>query len=185
MLFIAAAMEPLVCCNLKWVRADFVRVMATILIICTANICRSPVAAALLADRLTQRGLNDWQVLSAGTWSMGSREASRYSIEVMKRAGIDITDHRSRMVEEAQIEDADLVLTMEDGHSEVLRAEFPRQAHKIFMISEMINQTYNIPDPYGGPLVEYERMYVNLSKVIDQGLNRIIYHAQMNATGRQ
>jgi protein-tyrosine-phosphatase len=156
--------------------------MAHILIVCTANICRSPVATALLEDRLRQKGLKDWQVSSAGTWAMSPRQASRYSIEVMKRAGFDISHHRSRMVEEAHLADADLVLTMEDGHAEALRAEFPQHAQKIFMISEMVNQTYNIADPYGGPLVDYERMYVNLSKVIDEGLNRIVYHARMNAS---
>lgn len=158
--------------------------MANILIVCTANICRSPVAAALLEDRLQQKGLKDWQVSSAGTWATAPREASRYSAEVMKRAGYDLSRHRSRMIEEAHLAEADLVLTMEDGHAEALRAEFPQHAPKIFMISEMVSQTYNVPDPYGGPLVEYERMYVNLSKVIDEGLNRIVYYARANAGNR-
>jgi protein-tyrosine-phosphatase len=158
--------------------------MANILIVCTANICRSPVAAALLEDRLRQRGLRDWTVRSAGTWAIAPREASRYSIAVTKRVGLDITGHRSRMVEESQLAEADLVLTMEDGHAEALRAEFPLQADKVYMLSEMIGQTYNIPDPYGGPIQEYERMYVNLSEVIDKGLNRIVAQAQLNANGR-
>jgi protein-tyrosine-phosphatase len=102
----------------------------------------------------------------------------------MKRVGIDITGHRSRMVEESDLEQADLVLTMEDGHAEALRAEFPRHAHKVFMITEMIGQNHSIPDPYGGPMAEYERMYATVSKVIDEGLNRIIYYARANANGR-
>jgi protein-tyrosine-phosphatase len=158
--------------------------MANILIVCTANICRSPVAAALLEDRLKERGLKDWTVRSAGTWALAPREASRYSVAVMKRVGLDITAHRSRMVDESHLEQADLVLTMEDGHAEALRAEFPRHAHKVFMITEMVGQTYSIPDPYGGPMADYERMYADLSEVIDKGLNRIIYQAQTNANGR-
>lgn len=158
--------------------------MANILIVCTANICRSPVAAALLDDRLKQKGLKDWTVRSAGTWAVAPRGASRNSVAVMKRVGIDITGHRSRMVEESHLEQADLVLTMEDGHAEALRAEFPRHAHKVFMITEMIGQNHSIPDPYGGPMAEYERMYATVSKVIDEGLNRIIYYARANANGR-
>lgn len=157
--------------------------MANILIICTANICRSPVAAALLRDRLRQRGLTDWTVSSAGTWAMVQRGASRYSIEVMQRNGFDITDHLARMVEERAMRDADLVLTMEVGHAEALRAEFPEQARKVFMLTEMIDHSYNISDPYGGPLDEYERMYVGLSDVIDQGLDRIIDLAKERANG--
>lgn len=157
--------------------------MANILIICTANICRSPVAAALLRDRLRQRGLSDWTVSSAGTWAMVSRGASRYSIEVMQQNGVDITDHRSRMVDERYVRDADLVLTMETGHAEALRAEFHAYAHKVFMLTEMIDHSYDVPDPYGGPFEEYQRMYSNLSEVIDKGLDRIITLARENANG--
>lgn len=158
--------------------------MPRILVVCTANICRSPVAAALLRDRFRQRGLADWKVSSAGTWALMSRGASRYSIEVARRGGLDITDHRSTMVDEAQLRNADLVLTMEVGHAEALRAEFPEQAHKVYMIAEMVGHTYNIPDPYGGPLDEYEQMYSSLSDLIDSGLDRIIDLAKTNANGR-
>ena len=154
--------------------------MAKILIICTANICRSPVAAALLRDRLRQRGLTEWTVRSAGTWAMAAGPASRYSVEVMGRHGFNITDHRATMVEEGHLRDADLALTMEDGHAEALRAEFPAQAHKVFMLTEMIGRNYNIPDPYGGPAYEYQRMYENLVEVIDAGLERIIELTRKN-----
>ena len=159
--------------------------MANILIICTANICRSPVATALLGDRLRRRGLFDWRVESAGTWAMVTRGASRYSIDLMSRYGHDITAHRSRMVTAEHLRQADLVLTMEVGHAEALRSEFPTEAHKVFIITEMIGHTYSIDDPYGGPLVEYERMVTSLTEVIDSGLERIVALAQQNAAGRR
>ncbi len=159
--------------------------MANILIVCTANICRSPVAAALLRDRLRRRGLADWQVESAGTWAIATRGASRYSIDLMSRYGHDITGHRSRMVTEEHLRWADLVLTMEIGHAEALRAEFQQEAHKVYIITEMIGHTYNIADPYGGPLAEYERMAAGLTEVIDGGLERIVTLAQQNAAGRR
>lgn len=158
--------------------------MANILIVCTANICRSPVAAAVLRDRLERRGLTDWQVLSAGTWAMVARGASRNSIVVAQRAGLDITQHRSMMVDERLLNGADLVLAMEIGHAEALRAEFPDQAHKVHLLTEMIGQTYNVADPYGGPLEEYEQMYTGLTEVIDAGLERIIALAKEQANGR-
>lgn len=158
--------------------------MANILIVCTANICRSPVAAALLSDRLRRQGLPDWRVRSAGTWAMEPRGASRYSIEVARREGLDLSRHRSTMIDERHLTDADLVLTMEVGHAEALRAEFPQQAHKVYMLAEMVGHTYNIADPYGGPYEEYERMYEGLTEVIDKGLDRIIELAKENANGR-
>jgi len=158
--------------------------MANILIICTANICRSPVAAALLCDRLRRQGLMDWSVRSAGTWAMEPRGASRYSVEVARRQGLDLSRHRATMVDEPHLAGADLVLTMEVGHAEALRAEFPQQAHKVYMLAEMVGHFYNIPDPYGGSYEEYEWMYEGLTSVIDQGLDRIIELARENANGR-
>ena len=154
--------------------------MAQILIICTANICRSPVATGLLKDRLERRGLGDWTVSSAGTWAIVTRGASRHSVEVMQRNGFDISDHLARMVDAGMVTDADLVLCMEDGHAEALRAEFPEEAHKVFLLSEMIGRQYNISDPYGGPYVEYVHMYAELEELIDNGLDRIVELASTN-----
>jgi protein-tyrosine-phosphatase len=97
--------------------------MAHILIICTANICRSPVAEALIRDRLQKRGLDDWTVSSAGTWAQIRGGAAENSVLVMAQQGLDISDHQSRMVEESHLEQADLVLCMESGHAEALRTE--------------------------------------------------------------
>lgn len=154
--------------------------MAQILVVCTANICRSPVATGLLKDRLERRGLDDWTVSSAGTWAMVPRGASRHSVEIMQRNGFDISDHRARMIDAAMVADADLVLCMEIGHAEALRAEFPEEAHKVYLLSEMVDQQYNIADPYGGPYVEYVHMYAGLEELIDNGLDRIIDLASTN-----
>ena len=97
---------------------------------------------------------------------------------------MDCTGHRARMREEGHRRDADLALTMEDGHAEALRAEFPDQADKVYMLTEMIGRSYNIADPYGGPLVEYERMAAEVARVIDAGLDRIVALAGENANTR-
>ncbi|MEZ4516791.1 MAG: low molecular weight protein arginine phosphatase [Chloroflexota bacterium] len=159
--------------------------MAHILVICTANICRSPVATALLKNRLEERGLTDWTVSSAGTWAIVPRGASRHSIEVMQRNGFDITGHRARMVDEVMVADADLVLCMEEGHAEALRIEFPAQVNKVFLLSEMIGQTFSVTDPYGGPYQEYELMYDGMEDLIDSGLDRIIDLASTNVAAHQ
>lgn len=111
---------------------------------------------------------------------MIARGASRHSVEVMQGNGFDISDHRARMIDAAMIADADLVLCMEVGHAEALRAEFPDVAHKVFLLSEMIDQQYNIADPYGGPYSEYVLMYRGLEEIIDNGLDRIIELASTN-----
>ncbi len=157
--------------------------MTHILIICTANICRSPVAEALVRDRLNKRGLEDWTVSSAGTWAQVTRGAAANSVKVMDEYGLDIHDHESRMVQEQYLSDSDLVLCMEVGHSEALRAEFPDQAYKVHMISEMAGQSYSVSDPFGEPLVSYQRMAAELAGLIDSGMDRIVQLAEENSTG--
>jgi len=158
--------------------------MAHILVICTANICRSPVATALLRDRLSKRNLSDWTVSSAGTWAQLRRGASHNSILVMAQHGLDINNHLSRMVELPHVAEADLVLCMEVGHAEALRAEFPEHAHKVYMLTEMVDRAYSINDPYGGPYDAYQRMATELIEVIDGGMDQIVALAEANAAAQ-
>ncbi len=157
--------------------------MTHILIICTANICRSPVAEALLQDRLSKRGLEDWTVSSAGTWAQVTRGASENSVKVMDEYGLDIHDHQSRMVQEEFLAEADLVLCMEAGHAEALRAEFQDHAHKVYMLTEMTGQSYSVHDPFGEPLVSYQRMAAEMAGLIDGGMDRIVQLAEENRAG--
>lgn len=152
--------------------------MSHILIICTANICRSPLAEGVLRDRLAKKGFKEWVVSSAGTWAMQVRGASTNSVIVMEQAQIDISNHQSRMVDDDMLKAANLVICMESNHAEALRAEFPDQAHKIYMLTEMVGRRYNITDPYGGPLEEYQRMGRDVTELIDEGFDKIVALAQ-------
>lgn len=159
--------------------------MAHILIVCTANICRSPVGEALLRDRLQQRGLEQWTIESAGTWALWTRGASQFSIDVCEKMGLDISGHQSRMINETLLKQADLVLCMEAGHVEALQVEFPSHAGKVYLLSEMAGRPYSIHDPYGESLAVYQQMAVQLSSLIDNGLERIIELAGENERRRQ
>lgn len=155
--------------------------MPHILIVCTANICRSPVGEALLRQKLQEQGLQNWKVSSAGTWAMDGRRAAEFSQQLMAEKGLDITEHRSRNIIADTLVDVDLVLCMEAGHAEALRAEFPALAHKIFMITEMRGRKYSVNDPYGGPLETYQQMVQELDEILTEGLPRIITLAQQES----
>lgn len=148
--------------------------MPHVLFICTANICRSPVAEAVLRQRFQARGLEDWTVSSAGTWAEEGRPVSTYSVLVAAARGLDIANHRARQVTRERLEQADLVLCMTEGHAEALRAEFPTQAAKIHLLTEMTGKHYNISDPYGRSLRDYEQMAAEIVTLIDEGLPRIL-----------
>jgi protein-tyrosine-phosphatase len=80
--------------------------------------------------------------------------------------------------------EADLVLCMETGHAEALRVEFPAQADKIYMLTQMIDRNYSVADPYGGEYAEYERMFELVRDIIDGGLDRIIALARQTEAAR-
>jgi protein-tyrosine-phosphatase len=152
--------------------------MPHILVVCTANICRSPVGEVILRDRLQRRGLPEWSVASAGTWGLDGRGASQHSITVMAEEGFELQGHQARTINQEMLAQADLVLCMESGHVEAIKAEFPRYKEKVFLLSEMIGQRYSLTDPYGGPIEEYKRMAKEITNMIDEGLERIIALAQ-------
>lgn len=85
-----------------------------VLILCTGNICRSPMAEALLRQRLEARG-HDASVHSAGL-SLQHEPASAHGVTVMAARGLDTSAHRSRLVTRAMVAGADLVLGMARAH---------------------------------------------------------------------
>lgn len=148
--------------------------MPHVLFVCTANICRSPVAEGILRDRLASRGLSDWTVSSAGTWALETRGAAHHSIQILSESGIDISNHEARMIDHDILAEADVVLCMEAGHVEALRSEFPDQANKIHLLSELREKEYSIADPYGGPRRAYETMVGEITALIDEGLPQLL-----------
>lgn len=158
--------------------------MPHILFVCTANICRSPVAEGILRQRLESQFMDGWTVGSAGTWVEQERGASQNSVLVLEERGIDISDHVARTVTGEMLRDADLILCMETGHAEALMAEFPETRGKVYMLSQMVGRRHNVADPYGLPLEDYQHMAAEVEQLIDEALPRIRELASDNARRR-
>lgn len=148
--------------------------MPGILFVCTANICRSPMAAGIFNQLVQERADGEvWRIESAGTWGFDGEEASFGSQTVMSEMGIYISDHRSRRVTFEILAAFDLILTMESGHKEALQVEFPEISDRVYMLSEMGNEIKDIPDPIGGPITEYETTAQLIKKYLMDGLEKI------------
>jgi protein-tyrosine-phosphatase len=89
--------------------------VASILIICTGNICRSPMGEALLRRDMASQSA-DSTVSSAGTTDLGGRESPRHAVRTMDKLGIDISGHRSRLATAEILEGSDLILCMAREH---------------------------------------------------------------------
>ena len=157
--------------------------MPSILIICTANQCRSPMAMALLRKRLEDLDLEgEWVVDSAGTWGFDGIPATDNAIQAMQERGLDLGQHLSRKVNEGLLSSYDLVLTMESFHKEALQVEFPEFAEKVYMLSEMIGEEWDIKDPVGQPLDDYLDTAELIDRTLEQGMERILELARSNAS---
>lgn len=158
--------------------------MKTILFVCTANICRSPMAAAIMRRRIAELGLADQvQVLSAGVWAEEGLEASRNAVKVLGQRECDLTGHRSRQVTPALLDQASIVLVMEEAHRRSLFYLAPQHLGKVFLLAEMAGEHEEVADPYGGPIEEYEQTADLLEKLIDAGLPRILKRLSVNTSG--
>ena len=158
--------------------------MPNLLIVCTANICRSPVVEALVRERLEKEENGRWKVASAGTWADFGNQASFYSIELMAERGLDISNHSSQPVTRKLLSESDLVLCLASGHVEALKAEFPEFADKIYLLTEMSGTGYSVHDPYGEPRPAYERMVGEVSDLVDNGFARLTELARQNEIRR-
>lgn len=158
--------------------------MPCLLFICTANICRSPVAEGLTRQRLEKEKMAGWMVASAGTWAMQQRGAADNSLLLLAEREIDMRAHQAQMVDEPLLARADLVLCMAQGHVEALQAEFPQHAYKIYLLSAMTGRRFSVADPYGQDLDAYRHMVREVDQLIEQGWPNIVALAQENAAGR-
>ncbi len=159
--------------------------MPHVLFVCTANICRSPVAEALFARWLKQHGrLEGWQVGSAGTWAEPGAPASTYSQQAAGALGLSLAGHQARRIDESLMASADLVVCLARNHSEGLRIEFPQHAGRVYMLTELAGSTYDIADPYGGPREGYFAMARELQTLIEATGLRLAELAGRNALAR-
>jgi protein-tyrosine phosphatase len=146
--------------------------MLSVLFVCTANICRSPMAMGLMRARVGMSD-DDWKIDSSGIWAQPGLPPAANTIEVLKGRGIDLSGYTSRPFTREMVQDYHLILTMERNHREALRSAFPQHRQKVFMLSEMIDQMADVVDPVGGPMPDFEDTAREIEMILDKGYERI------------
>ena len=157
--------------------------MPAVLFVCTANRIRSPLAAALFQRRLAAgEDAATWRVASAGTWADDGLPAMAAAQQVAADVGLDLSRHRSRRVEELDLADFDLILTMTTGQAEALRVEMPGHAARILPLTQAaLGLAYDVDDPVGRPVAIYRRTLDELDDIIGRGLAPLVARAEANA----
>jgi protein-tyrosine phosphatase len=121
---------------------------AEVLVVCTANVCRSPMAEALLSQRLTELGL-DVTVRSAGMLGEGNPPYPEV-IDVMADYGLDVSGHRSHRVTAEDIERADLTLAMARENLRHAAVTAPSAWSQSFTLRELVRRGTAIDRRSGG-----------------------------------
>ena len=115
---------------------------SSILIVCTGNICRSPMAEGFLKAKFKKFKL-DYSVSSAGLITQGRTPPSE-AIEAMSRYGIDITKHVSRLVESIDLDNFDLILGMAKEHVREVAIINKDKLNCSFTIKEFVKRAYTV-----------------------------------------
>lgn len=132
-----------------------------IVVVCTANICRSPMAEGLLAHALAGQGepLNQLKVVSAGVSARPGERVSENSVIALRKVGIDISNHRARPLTQRLLDEALVVLVMTDSHRAMIELQASPVPKRLHLFREFLpgNGPIEIADPFGGSLKCYEQ----------------------------
>jgi protein-tyrosine phosphatase len=109
-----------------------------VLVLCTANQCRSPMAEVLLRERLAGLGV-DAVVSSAGELP-GGVAASPGSVRAMAARGLDLSGHASRELTPSLVERADLVIAMGRRHLRNAVALCPDAFPRTYTLKELVRR---------------------------------------------
>jgi protein-tyrosine phosphatase len=154
---------------------------ARILLVCTENICRSPIAEGLLQQHLQQSELRDTvEVSSAGTRAShpGSRPDQRAQ-KVAAYAGMNLGRIRARRVTERDLLRSDLIFAMDEfNRSDLLEICPPEHQHKIsLLLSHQFGQPLiEVPDPYYGSAEGFERVF----QILDEAMEDLVSYIRDN-----
>ena len=123
-------------------------------VVCSGNICRSPIGEQVLRAALTTAGLTDRvRVTSAGTgdWHLG-QGANPRSVKVLRAAGYPSVQHVARMIGPAELAEVDLALAADRGHLRELRGMTDEPAKVLLLRAfDPDADSDEVPDPYFGP----------------------------------
>lgn len=137
-----------------------------ILVLCVGNICRSPIAEALLKKQYPQKNID-----SAGLSAVVGNPVDPNSQAVMQPYDIDMSHHVAKQVNETLVMKADIIFTMSDGQTKWIEERWPYCRGKTFKIGHWIDK--EIADPYQHQQSAFEAARQDIVDSLEQWTDKI------------
>lgn len=143
--------------------------LKNIAIVCTGNICRSPIAEKLIKERAKNSVLN---IISAGTHALVGHPADPSSVEIMAEHGYDLSTHRAQQATPALLGWADLIFALDQGHFDWITRRSPQLRGRVFKLGKWQGNK-DIEDPYQHPKQAFAAAYDDISDAVDAWISKI------------
>lgn len=140
-----------------------------LIVVCTGNICRSPIAEALLRKRL---GSRVEQVVSAGTGALVGYPADPKAIDVASEYGLDIREHRAQQATLPLLASMDLILTLDQTHSDWINKQYPTLRGRVHKLLKW-NGNKDIADPFRRPREAFEQSFLEIENGVESWQTRL------------
>jgi len=138
----------------------------SVLVVCTGNSCRSPMAAGMLARLLAGERVF---IYSAGTDAPVGNPATAAAIDAARAVGVDLASHRARQLSVDMIARADLVLVMDRHHLERVTSMLPEAGGRTrLLLSYAGRLDAEVEDPIGRPLEFYHRTVTEMAPALER-----------------
>ena len=137
-----------------------------ILVVCVGNICRSPMAEALLKQRYPDKAID-----SAGVGALVGHPADPAALEIMTKQQLDITNHVAKQIDEKLVLKADLIFTMSDSQTKWIEERWPFCRGKTFKLGHWTDN--DIADPYRHEITAFETAYQDIVDGLEQWAGKI------------